>query len=179
MVWSGDAMADDIELRPEADDDRAQVWRVNELAFGRPDEAAVVEALRGAGPAILSLVAVRGGAVVGHILFSPVTIASPAGELAAVGLAPMAVAPEAQRTGVGSRLVRAGLEALRRAGHDVVVVLGHPAYYPRFGFERASRHGLSWEHPCADEAFMVLALRPGALAGRAGIVRYRPELSGV
>jgi putative acetyltransferase len=87
----------------------------------------------------------------------------------------MAVLPAHQRQGVGSLLVRAGLEACRAAGHGCVVVLGHPAYYPRFGFAPASRHGVAWEHPVPDEAFMLLELRPGALGGRGGIVRYQPE----
>jgi putative acetyltransferase len=91
----------------------------------------------------------------------------------------MAVLPEHQRRGVGSLLVRAGLEECRRAGHGCVVVLGHPEYYPRFGFVPASRHGLAWEHSAPDEAFMVLALRDGALDGLGGVVRYAPEFGAV
>jgi putative acetyltransferase len=88
----------------------------------------------------------------------------------------MAVRSAWQRRGIGSRLVRAGLEECRRAGHgSVVVVLGHPEYYPRFGFVPASRHGVTWEHPAPAEAFMLLELRPGALGGRGGVVRYAPE----
>ena len=111
--------------------------------------------------------------MVGHIAFSPVTI-EPAGS--AIGLAPMAVLPAHQRRGIGGRLVREGLEQLRAAGHGAVVVLGHPEYYPRFGFTRASRFGLRCELDCPDEAFMALELVPGALANRAGLVRYRREL---
>jgi putative acetyltransferase len=124
----------------------------------------------------LSLVAERGGEVVGHILFSPVRIDSGGESVAAVGLAPMAVLPAQQRTGIGSALVRTGLAECRRAGHGSVVVLGHPAYYPRFGFVPASRHGLAWEHPAPDEAFMVLPLRANGIpAGGGGLVRYAPE----
>ena len=169
----------DITLRPEIPADHAEVRRVNELAFSQPAEADLVDALRAAGAATLSLVAVYEGRVVGHILFSPVTVASPRGDFAAVGLAPMAVLPELQKQGVGSLLVQAGLDQLRRAGHEVVVVLGHPGYYPRFGFERSGAHGIRWEHDAPDEAFMVLELRPGALGGRGGVVRYRPELDAV
>jgi putative acetyltransferase len=127
----------------------------------------------------LSLVAVHEGQVVGHILFSPVDIEREGARETAVGLGPMAVLPEYQRQGVGSRLVREGLDWLGRAGHGGIIVLGHPGYYPRFGFERASRFGLRWEVACPDEAFMALELRPGALGARPGIVRYRPEFSAV
>jgi putative acetyltransferase len=169
-----------IEVRREAHADRAAVRRVNEEAFAGAEEAAIVDALRDAGAATLSLVAVIAGEVVGHILFSPVTIDGRAGDAArgagcprCVGLAPMAVLPAHQRMGVGSALVRAGLAELRAGG---VVVVGHPTYYPRFGFVRASLLGLRWEHDCPDEAFMALELVPGKL-GR-GVVRYRPELGG-
>ena len=99
--------------------------------------------------------------------------------MAALGLGPMAVLPTRQRQGIGSPLVRTGLAACRDAGHGCVVVLGHPEYYPRFGFTRASRHGVTWEHPAPDEAFMLVELRDGALGGRGGIVRYQPEFGAV
>ncbi|HET9036717.1 MAG TPA: N-acetyltransferase [Myxococcaceae bacterium] len=161
-----------IAIRRERPGDEPAVHRVNESAFGGPDEAAIVNALRANGGMTLSLVAELGGTVVGHILFSPVTI-EPAGT--AIGLAPMAVLPGHQRRGVGGRLVREGLELLRAAGHRAVVVLGHPEYYPRFGFIRASRFGLRCEFECPDEAFMAIELSPGALANRDGLVRYRRE----
>ena len=91
----------------------------------------------------------------------------------------MAVLPELQRSGIGSFLVPAGLAGLRAAGHEVVIVLGHPEYYPRFGFLKASTYGIRWEHGARDEAFMVLKLKPGVLAHRGGVVRYRPEFSGL
>jgi putative acetyltransferase len=90
----------------------------------------------------------------------------------------MAVLPEYQRQGIGSRLVREGLEECRRMGCDVVVVVGHPGYYPRFGFAPASRKGLRCEYPVPDEVFMVAELKPDALRGR-GLVKYRPEFGGV
>jgi putative acetyltransferase len=96
-----------------------------------------------------------------------------------VGLAPMAVLPERQRRGIGTRLVEAGLAQCRNIGYDGVVVLGHPTYYPRFGFVPASRFGLSGEYEAPDEAFMVLALRPGVIGKSQGIVRYQPEFHGV
>jgi putative acetyltransferase len=164
-------------IRDERPDDAAAVRRVNELAFPGGGEAAIVEALREAGAVTLSLIAEIDGDVAGHILFSPVILTTAAGPTTAVGLGPMAVVPDLQRSGVGTQLVRAGLERLRASGHTAVVVLGHPGYYPRFGFERASAHGIRWELDCPDEAFMVLELEPGALRGLAGVVAYRPELT--
>lgn len=170
-------------VRRERPDDLAAIRAVNELAFGTAAEADLVDALRARGQATLSFVAAEGHRVVGHILFSPVTIES-GGEsggdsVAALGLGPMVVLPARQRQGIGSALVRTGLEACRDAGHGCVVVLGHPEYYPRFGFTRASRHGVTWEHPAPDEAFMLVELRDGALGGRGGIVRYQPEFGAV
>jgi putative acetyltransferase len=134
-----------------------------------------VDALRAHGRAALSLVAERSGEVIGHILFSPVGIDSGRASTAALGLAPMAVLPPHQRAGIGSLLVRTGLAECRRAGHGCIVVLGHPEYYPRFGFVPAGRHGLGWEYSAPDEAFMVLPLRAGAIPVGGGLVRYAPE----
>jgi putative acetyltransferase len=154
-----------------------QVRVVNERAFGRPGEAALVDALRG--PDTISLVAARDDRIVGHILFSTVRIEGAAATLVASGLAPLAVLPEFQRQGIGSQLVRAGLAACRSAGHDVVVVLGHPEYYPRFGFVPADSKGVRCEYDVPREAFMVLELHPAALAGTRDVVRYRPEFAAV
>lgn len=110
--------------------------------------------------------------VVGHILFIHVTIESRGTSFTAVGLGPMAVLPAHQRKGIGLQLVRAGLEECRLLGHEDVVVLGHPDYYPRFGFVRASTYGIRWEHDAPYEAFMVLELRRGALSGIIGMVKY-------
>ncbi len=165
-----------VTVRAEAAADIPAVHRVNELAFGRPGEADLVDALRAAARPYISLVAVDEGRVVGHIFFSPVTLEGE--DSAILGLAPMAVLPEAQRRGIGSRLVRAGLEECRRIGCDAVVVLGHPEYYPRFGFVPASRKGLRCEYPVPDEVFMVTELRPNALS-RQGLVKYRPEFARV
>ena len=167
-----------ITVRPEQPEDADQVRRVNEVAFGRPHEAALVDAVRGSADT-LSLVAVLGQQVVGNILFTAVWIERTDRTTAAVGLGPMAVLPEHQRRGVGSDLVRAGLDACRRLGHAVVVVLGHPDYYPRFGFVPADENGIRYEHAVPSEAFMVLELRTGAVARSGGVVRYRPEFAAV
>ena len=111
----------------------------------------------------------------GHILFSPVTIESKGTSFEAIALAPMAVLPAYQRKGIGSQLVRAGFEECRRLGHEIIVVLGHPDYYPRFGFVPAKQKGIDCEFEVPEEAWMILELREGALAGRRGIVRFQPE----
>jgi putative acetyltransferase len=159
-------------------DEHAQVARVHEQAFGRPAEAALVAAVRAAGADLVSLAAgVRDpgtpGAwtVLGHVLLSPVTVdghATPAG----LGLAPVAVVADHQGEGIGTQLIHAALRRARLLGHGFVVVLGHPQYYPRFGFRPASQLGLRYPDPVPDEVFMALELTPGALAGVAGVVRY-------
>jgi putative acetyltransferase len=165
------------KIRAEGPEDADAIRRVNDLAFEQPLEGRLVEALRADGAAFVSLVAESGGAIIGHILFSPVTVegGSPAG--AAVALAPMAVVPDRQRQGVGSRLVREGLAACREAGVAAVIVLGHPEYYPRFGFLPAARFGLRCEFPVPPEVFFAQELVPGALAGSGGVVRYHPAFA--
>jgi putative acetyltransferase len=166
-----------IFVRKEEEADHAAVRLVNELAFGQPGEADLVDALRHAAAPQISLVAVNGGQVVGHIFFSPVAVEADGGGFTAMGLAPMAVLPEFQRQGVGSQLVREGLKECSRIGQHVVFVLGHAAYYPRFGFAAAGPQGFRSEYDVPDEVFMVAELRPGALAGRRGLVKYRPEFA--
>jgi len=168
-----------IEIRPETPADFAAVREVNELAFEQPAEAGLVDALRVAAYPTISLVAVDDGHVVGHILFSPVTIEGSGGVSTAMGLAPMAVRPERQNAGIGSALVRAGLAACAALGENVVVVLGHPHYYPRFGFVPAATKGLSCEYPAPADVFMVTELAPGALRGRTGLVKYHAEFARV
>ena len=170
-------MTTSATIRREDALDADAVRLVNERAFNQSSEAVLVDALRGVAGAI-SLVAALDARIVGHILFTPVQVGvEPA--VPAIGLAPMAVMPAYQRQGIGSQLVRAGLDACRSQGHGVVVVVGHPTFYPRFGFVRASTAGLEYEHPVPPEAFMVLELQPGALAQMRGVVRYRPEFSDV
>lgn len=149
---------------------------MNLLAFGTEDEAHLVETLRKSDDFIpeLSLVAINDGRVVGHILFSSISIETQQNDASALALAPMAVRPEFQNRGIGSKLVRHGLKECQRLGYKVVVVVGHPAYYPRFGFSPARAKGLEAPFQVSDEAFLVHELVPGALSGISGMVKYPP-----
>jgi putative acetyltransferase len=164
-----------LTIRPEEPGDQAAIHHVNTLAFGQPQEADLVAALRSNGGLTISLVAVQDGRIVGHIAFSPVTITSDSATIDAIGLAPMAVLPEYQRLGIGSQLVEAGLHACHNTPYGVVVVLGHAHYYPRFGFTPAKPYRIVWEHKVLEEVFMVQELKAGALAQTRGVVKYRPE----
>jgi putative acetyltransferase len=163
-------------IRDELPSDRQQVRTVNEAAFGRPDEADLIDRLRDEGVILLSLVAEVDGQIVGHILFSRMSIETPLGSVPAVSLAPMAVLPGHQGRHIGSRLVRHGLSTLRDRGEAIVIVLGHKDYYPRFGFEsEKARYLIS---PFPPEAFMALELSDGALANVHGPVKY-PDAFGL
>lgn len=164
-------------VRHESPSDGAPIAAIYQAAFGRADEGRIVERIRRQCPEALSLVASEGERVVGHLLFSPVTIRSNGGDtLSGFGLGPMAVVPARQRRGIGSMLVGQGLRELAGRGCPYVVVLGHPAYYPRFGFESASRHGLICQWPgVPDEAFMIFVIDPPVIEGLKGQVVYRPE----
>ena len=164
-------------MRFERPDDAAGIRETNELAFESPLEADLVDALRGSVD-YLSLVATIDEQIVGHILFTPVRVEPPVAVRIA-GLAPMAVRPEHQRSGVGGQLIRGGLEKCRTHGYVAVVVLGHPEYYPKFGFVPAHTFGLSCEFPSPPEAFMALELVSGSLPRRSGLVRYLPEFATV
>jgi putative acetyltransferase len=166
-----------LNLRREMPADIAAVREVETAAFGQPNEAALVDALRGAAALILSGVAEIGGKIVGHIAFSPVGIEGGQGNFHALALAPVAVHPDWQRKGIGSALINWSLAECRRDGHSLVIVLGHPDYYPRFGFVQAMPLGIRCPFEVSSEAFMLLELFPGALAGRSGAVRYRPEFA--
>lgn len=163
-----------IFVRPEQPQDYAAVYQINAQAFEGNVEAQLVEAVREAAQPLISLVAVVDGDVVGHILFSPVTVGEGEAATQAMGLGPMAVLPDHQNKGIGSQLIQAGLQACRQMGEPVVFVLGHEDYYPRFGFEPAASKGLRYQSPQFDPYFMVIELRDGALNGRKGYVTYHP-----
>lgn len=160
-------------IRQERQVDVENIRAVNLAAFPTRTEADLVDALRRQATPLISLVAEEDANIVGHILFSPVTLTSEP-RLSLMGLAPLAVVPSRQRQGVGSRLVREGLERCREVDAAGVVVLGHPEYYPRFGFLPASRLSLRSEYDVPDEVFMARELREGALKDLSGTIRYHP-----
>ena len=162
-----------IEIREEQAGDLASIREVNRRAFGQDLEANIVDALRKNGAAQLSLAASVDGRIVGHIMFSPAGIGSVTG----VALGPMAVLPELQRQGIGSRLVEAGIGELQRAGCPFIVVVGHPEFYLRFGFEPARSRDIRCEWNVPDEVFMVLVLDEARVRGLKGVATYRPEFS--
>jgi putative acetyltransferase len=157
-------------VRPELHEDELAIRAVNEMAFGREDEAKLVDSLRDHGFVQLSLVAVEDDKIVGHILFSELHIVDHKSSVNALALAPLAVTPSKQRQGVGSALTRAGLQLCANQGHRIVLVVGHPGYYPRFGFSTELARRL--KSPYSGDSFMVFELVPGALEGVTGEVRY-------
>jgi putative acetyltransferase len=170
-------------LRPERPGDHDDIARLLTEAFGGPAEARLVELLR-ASPAYipeLALVAEVDGSVAGHILFTRVTVDDPGRETStpALALAPMAVAPDHQRAGIGTALVLAGVERAQPRPEAAIIVLGHPEYYPRFGFEPASTYGIEPPWPdIPDDAFLVLPL-PGHTKECRGVVVYPPAFDEV
>lgn len=162
-----------IHIRPEGAGEEQAVHAIHRAAFPDPDEADLVRRLRSDGDVLVSLVAEAGSSLVGHVLFSPVSLEPHGHGLAGAGLAPLAVTPPWQGRGIGTRLCLAGLEACREAGQDFVVVLGAPGYYARFGFRSALRYGLTdtWG---GSDTFQVIELRAGILANVDGTVHYAP-----
>jgi putative acetyltransferase len=152
--------------------ERSIVRAINQAAFGGLEEANLVDQLRGSEHSLISLVAEVDGSLAGHILFSRMWIDTSAGLVSAVALAPVAVRPDRQREGVGSRLIQHGLELLRDRGERIVIVVGHPGYYPRFGFSTEKAKFLHGPFP--SEAFMAMELSSGSLDGIGGSVVYPP-----
>jgi putative acetyltransferase len=162
-------------IRAERPSDRDAVFAVNARAFPTDAEARLVDVLRERDAVVVSLVAEAGGTVAGHILFSPVTV----GDRPFVALGPMSVLPEQQRSGIGSALVRAGIDACRERGDAAIFVLGHAEYYPRFGFVPAASKGLHYMSEQFDPHFFVLELQEGALDGVHGMVTFHPAFDAV
>ena len=165
-----------IEIREERSDDVPAVRDLNRRAFGQDQESNIVDALRTNAAALLSLVATLNGQVVGHIMYSPLSID---GKFEGAALGPMAVLPQCQRRGIGSKLIEAGNRKLKDDGCPFIIVVGHADYYPRFGFKPASEHGIKCEWDVPDNVFMLLVLDQAKMAGVSGLARYRPEFSSV
>lgn len=162
-----------VGIREERPTDAAAIREVNTRAFGQQQEADIVDALRANGAASLSLVAAVDERIVGHIMYSPVQI----GGIEGSGLGPMAVLPEYQRRGIGSRLVETGNRQLEIADCPFIVVLGHAEFYPRFGFKPARPTGVTCEWDVPDNVFLILVLDPIRMQGASGLARYRHEFS--
>jgi putative acetyltransferase len=165
-----------IGVREEHPSDIATIRDLNRRAFGQDQEGNIVDALRSNGAALLSLVATLNGRVVGHILYSPLSVG---GEVTGAALGPMAVLPEHQRQGIGSELVKAGNRKLEDSGCPFIVVVGHPQFYPRFGFRPASTQGIRCEWEVPDDVFMLLVLDKAKMQGVSGLAKYRHEFSSV
>jgi putative acetyltransferase len=167
-----------MHIREENSADINAIFAVNESAFETQAEAHLVNNLRRDAYPVISLVAESDEKVVGHIMFSPVTLTGHE-DLRMMGIGPMAVAPGQQRKGIGSALVTAGLEKCRQHGFGAVVVLGHTWFYPQFGFLPSVRYGIRCEYDVPEDAFMVIELQPRYLEGMSGTIKYHPAFTGI
>jgi len=168
-----------MNIRPEKSEDRKGIRHINIETFDTDAEANLIDVLRKSGIPIISLVAEETDELVGHILFSPVTLDGRKSNISIAGLAPMAVLPDWQNKGIGSKLVEEGLKQCKRSGYAAVVVLGHPDYYPRFGFVPSVNYGIKSEYDVPVEVFMVKEIQVGALDGFDGTVRYHQAFSDI
>lgn len=168
-----------IVIRPATAADWPAIVDINDSAFEGSGESALIGALERSGRPVISLVALADDVPAGHIFFSPVRIQSPGPPIPAAALAPMAVSPRFQRRGIGSQLVDAGLRECANQAYQIVIVVGHPHFYPRFGFTPAASFGLASAYSDAGNAFMALELTPGVLSGRTGVVEYPDEFASV
>ncbi len=166
-----------VTIREERPEDIDAIRAVNETAFGRPQESRLVDALRKNRGVLLSLVAISDDRVVGHILYSPVAVGSERERVNGAGLGPMAVLPEFQRHGIGGKLIEAGNKILRELDFPFIVVLGHPEYYPRFGFKPAAGYGLKCQWDVPDDVFMALCMERSKAKRVSGVAKYRQEFS--
>jgi putative acetyltransferase len=174
-------------IRPEQTGDEAGIYAVNTAAFHRADhvgpvpEAELVNQLRDQKALVLSMVAELDARIIGHALFSKGWIECGQQRVEALGLGPVAVLPECQRSGAGIQMIAASLDQLRQhSGYPAVFVLGHPSYYPRFGFKPSqAEFSIACEYDVPAEAFMALELSPGALNGLQGVFHYHPTFAGV
>lgn len=166
-------MAKEILIRPEQPGDEPQIRTIHQRAFPSDAESRLVDNLRTANRLPLSLLAACGDSMLGHIALSPVTLHD---REIGWGLAPVAVLPEFQRQGIAHRLIEEGLRVARKSSIPLVVVLGSPAYYSRFGFQPAARWQLSDEY-AGREAFQALELTANSIPASGGLIKYAPEFS--
>ena len=168
-----------MSIRVEKPIDIEKIWRINAEAFGTEEEANLVNVLRNSDLSYISLVYEENHELIGHIFFSPVELVGNNSGLRVIGLAPMAVIPEMQNKGIGSLLVKAGIQQCIAEDYDVIVVLGHPKFYPKFGFVPSVNYGIKSEYEVPEDVFMVLELKENTLQGRQGTVKYHEAFSSV
>jgi putative acetyltransferase len=159
---SGATFDEALRVIEERTHHRVGIRKLNRAAFGGHDEENLVDRLRKEGDVLASMVAVIGNGVLGHVMFSRLEVGGSQRTISAAALAPMAVLPDRQRQGIGTRLVMTGLALCRSRGVDAVFVLGHPGYYPRFGFSAEKARSVT--APFSGDAFMALEIRRGVLA---------------
>lgn len=159
-----------IEIRAPRGSDRAAIRALLDLAFESPLEGRFVDAVYRAGMARCEMVAIQADQIVGHLLFTPLSVVAGEREINALALAPLSVVPARQRQGIGIALMETGLECCRAAGAELIVVLGHPDYYPRFGF--SAEVGARLRAPWSGPAFMALEFETGLLSGETAEVTY-------
>jgi predicted N-acetyltransferase YhbS len=166
-----------IKIREETSEDYSDIKLINDLAFGQKQEGELIANLRIRPEYIkeLSLVACSGKKIVGHILFFPVTISANGSAIETISLGPMSVLPEFQKKGVGGALIINGMKKAEKMGYKSIVVLGHPGYYPKFGFSRSSLWRIKAPFDAPDEAMMAIELIPGSLEFGGGIINYPGE----
>lgn len=166
----------DIKIRKEEKKDYNQVYEINRLAFKQENESKLIEKIRKGENFIpeLSLVADKNNEIVGHILFSKIKIIG-VSTFESLALAPMAVIPQLQKQGIGGKLIKTGLEKAKKLGFNSVIVLGYKDFYPKFGFQKASKWSIKCPFNVPDEAFMAIELTHKALENKGGIVKYPEE----
>ncbi len=166
-----------VLIRKQQSADIPQIREVNTRAFGQPDEADLVDKLRERCQDLVELVAVFGDEIIGHIVFSPATVECEERTVTGAALGPMAVMPRHQRQGIGTKLVTSGVSLLQQNNCPFLVVIGHPDFYPRFGFRPASRFGVQCDWDVPDAVFMMMVLAEEEMQGVGGRVKFRPEFS--
>lgn len=166
-------------IRVEKPTDIEKIWHINAEAFETEEEANLVNILRDSSATYISLVYEENNELVGHIFFTPVELVGDTSDLRLIGLAPMAVMPKMQNKGIGSALVQAGIQKCLIEDYDAIVVLGHPNYYPKFGFVPSVNYGIKSEYEIPEDVFMVMELKENALIGKQGTVKYHEAFSSV
>ena len=168
-----------MSIRAEKKADIDGIWQINAEAFETKEEADLVNALRDSGVSYISLVYEKNNELVGHILFTPVELVGDTSDLKLMGLAPMAVSPKLQNKGIGSSLIKAGIQQCINDGYDAIIVLGHPDYYPKFGFVPSVKYGIKTEYEVPEDVFMVLEVKENSLKGKKGTIKYHEAFGSV